>query len=537
MSGLEPVDTGSSRRRRGDDGEEPTQPTLSRPSGPARARDGEEISQSAALFALAWGCAGVLDQLIMAVFWVTEGPVSSALGVAVLVAAIGTIRRRSAIRFALLCLLWAAHLCYQLPLILNHHVAQLAINLTMLVALVGLMARRRTLPVPLGDAYRVLAPVVRLQLVLVYVISALHKLNWDYFDPAVSCSAVFSRGIAAGLRVPFPEIASTMSIWGSLALEIGIPALLAFRRTRLIGVAVGSMFHLVLAFDWNMAILGFSCTVAALYVLFIPPKAAATILRFDWLPVERRARMVAEALLVLSSILLAVVFSFGHKRAQDPASALSLAAPLMAGMVLTRMAGYLFTGAGLLAVGHVLARGVRVGSATPPFRMPWSTVPLLVFPLLLVANGMGPYLGYKTVPAFSMFSNLRTEDGRTNHMFLGVHGLAPLQNDLVEIVDSSSERLRAMGAGGLRITYFELRRLLSGDMRRTHAFVVVGRPTVAEVAAPGFWIDYRHRGHTVHVARADASGHEVFQRHGWFLSKLVAFRLVHPNDRPVDCKW
>jgi hypothetical protein len=499
--------------------------------------DSENVSQSASLFAFAWGCAGLIDLLIMAIFWVTEGPFSAVLGATVVIAAIGTIRRRSAVSLALFSLLWSAHLSYHLPFILNHNVAQLGINLTIFAALAGLMARRRTLMVPLGDSYRVFSPVVRLELILVYYLAALHKLNWDYVDPAVSCSVMFSRGIAAGLHVPFPEIASAISIWGSLALEIGIPTLLIFRRTRLIGLAVGSMYHVLLAFDWNLAILGFSFTVSALYVLFIPPGAAATILHFDWLPVRPRARSGVVTLLVLASVVCALVFNFGHKRAGDPASALSLPAPLIAGMVLTRMVGYLFTGTGLLIVSYILVRGSRASSSEPFLRMQGATVPLLIFPLLLVANGMGPYLGYKTVPTFSMFSNLRTEDGRTNHMFLGVHRLASLQDDLVEIVDSSSEQLRAVEAGGFRITYFELRRLLSGAMRRMDAFVVVGGRAVAEAAAPDFWIDYRRGGQTIHVSRAEAWNHEVFQRHGWLLAKLVAFRLVHPNDRPVACLW
>ena len=35
-----------------------------------------------------------------------------------------------------------------------------------------------------------------------------------------------------------------------------------------------------------------------------------------------------------------------------------------------------------------------------------------------VTNGLGPYLGYKTVATWAMFSNLHTEGGRSNHWLL-----------------------------------------------------------------------------------------------------------------------
>ena len=56
-------------------------------------------------------------------------------------------------------------------------------------------------------------------------------------------------------------------------------------------------------------------------------------------------------------------------------------------------------------------------------------------PLLVVLNGMCPYLGLKTDSSFAMFSNLRTEPGFANHLVMP-HGPQPFgfQGDLVRLV-------------------------------------------------------------------------------------------------------
>src|SRR6266704_2162953 len=67
----------------------------------------------------------------------------------------------------------------------------------------------------------------------------------------------------------------------------------------------------------------------------------------------------------------------------------------------------------------------------------WTGVALTwLIPLIALGNGVTPYLGLKTVANYSMFSNLRTEGGQTNHLLIpaGQFFLAEYQTDLVRVV-------------------------------------------------------------------------------------------------------
>ena len=79
--------------------------------------------------------------------------------------------------------------------------------------------------------------------------------------------------------------------------------------------------------------------------------------------------------------------------------------------------------------------------------------------LVFFFNGACPYLGLKTETSFAMYSNLRTEGGRTNHLLLPAT-VAPFQfqEDLVEILDSSDPKLRRIATSGIALPWFDLRR-------------------------------------------------------------------------------
>lgn len=84
---------------------------------------------------------------------------------------------------------------------------------------------------------------------------------------------------------------------------------------------------------------------------------------------------------------------------------------------------------------------------------------LIVFPCLILLNGLGPYLGGRTQISFSMFSNLHTEGGVSNHLLVPASiQFIDWQQDLVEIVDSNDPTLLALRDDQLRLPYLELRR-------------------------------------------------------------------------------
>jgi len=127
--------------------------------------------------------------------------------------------------------------------------------------------RNRRLP-DAGTLFERLAPFLRVQLLLIYAVAAIAKLNTGFFDGAVSCAAALSGKVAwfdPTLLDGAWRIAP--SIYGTVAIELALPVLLAVPRTRLVGLAVGGAFHAVLALAGNVP---FSALALALYVAFLP---------------------------------------------------------------------------------------------------------------------------------------------------------------------------------------------------------------------------------------------------------------------------
>ncbi len=65
------------------------------------------------------------------------------------------------------------------------------------------------------------------------------------------------------------------SVWGTLAVESGIPVLLVFRRTRFFGIALAAGFHYTLGVFYT----GFSAMLFAMLALFAPPQLHAAAAR------------------------------------------------------------------------------------------------------------------------------------------------------------------------------------------------------------------------------------------------------------------
>jgi hypothetical protein len=84
---------------------------------------------------------------------------------------------------------------------------------------------------------------------------------------------------------------------------------------------------------------------------------------------------------------------------------------------------------------------------------------LLVLPVLVCLNGLTPYAGLKTETAWAMFSNLRTEGGRSNHLLVPASvQVFGYQRDLVRVTSSSDRILALLARQGQLVPYFEVAR-------------------------------------------------------------------------------
>ena len=89
-----------------------------------------------------------------------------------------------------------------------------------------------------------------------------------------------------------------------------------------------------------------------------------------------------------------------------------------------------------------------------------------LIPVILLFNGMNPYLGLKTDYSFNMFAGLQTEGGKTNHIFMPQRfKIASYQYDIVQILASNHREWLWTGKyvpkDKFFLTYFDFQNIVS----------------------------------------------------------------------------
>lgn len=332
---------------------------------------------------------------------------------------------------------------------------------------------------PLERSRRPLA----LALLLVYWISVLHKLNYDFVDPDTSCASYMYRRVAGALPF-FPSgiWAEHLAIWGTLLAEGALPVLLLWRRTWQLGLIAALSFHLMLGFDPTPGIYSFTGLLFALFILVLPDAFVGAAARRLEAAAQRFARPLRVAR-VSGLGAMASMLAYGATRSDRWAFHAAFFFFLVWSAVV--ITGYLVILFGMLP--DNARSGARQAVAVPVW--------LWALPCVVLLNGLNPYLGLRTQLSFSMFSNLRTEGGVSNHLFMPrLLSLGGYQEDLVEILETDDADLLEYPQKQLLLPYFELRRLVSGldDISVTylrggvrHTFhCVAGRCNDAELARP-----------------------------------------------------
>ena len=507
-------------------------------------RPRSSASDPLGLFVTAWAMLAVIHQLICASTSL-HGPFNWAsialspqfvMGLATLLLALWTLWSPSLAAVGLLAACWSVDEIAQLPYRPNHVYVAIALNLALLASLgAAWLGRRGHEPMEVIAARRFF-PTARLSLVIVYVFAAFHKLNADYFDPRVSCG-VFLYGEVRRRLWFLPQGAWTTSpaIWIPLLTELIIPILLIGRRTRRWGLALGLGFHIVLGEDPRGLITSFTCMLFALYTLFLPAEFCPTSERL-WKPITTRITRVlpwatpGRILVLAITTMLAVVMVRGIHGGDAALAWRDLPSAILGRTQVWRV---IYSGWALVVVAGYVAGAFAMRER--PSWEPSTTffagalaLPNGLVPALLIVNALTAYLGIKTAANLSMYSNLRMDAARENHLLVpgGLTGLG-YQDDLVEVLGSSNP---SVGNGQIRfastwkrpdllIPYIELRRVASG------------------LARPGFWIEYRRGGERLRVSFDDDPHHEVFRAPPWLVEKLLLWRPVSRRGEPQPCVW
>jgi Vitamin K-dependent gamma-carboxylase len=412
-----------------------------------------------ALFSVMWALAAVWHLLGNTAVGAGWAQAVLALGAGLVLWRPGSTLPLSVLAVGGLLTLWV-----EAPVVGNHWVLAGFVDLAILMAAATAALRRRwNDPVDLAER---LFPVARLCLLGFYAFAAFAKLNSAFFDRSTSCAVHYFRESTQSLGLSSLQLSGAAWLqWavivGTAVIELAIPVLLVARRTRHFGVVLGVVFHAILALDRDHQFFDFSAVLVALFVLFLPPTAGT------W--VAERIGSIRARLALADERLPAVVHA--AVAAIVAVAGLAVATNMVdadRGLELGWWTWQVWIVVCVIATLRFLDQ--RPPAPAPRVLRPHHALFLLV-PLLVVANGLTPYLELKTGYGWNMYSNLRTVDGDSNHFV--VRATLPLtdqQADLVHILDTDDLGLARYEERGYALTFDQLRSYLAErpDVRITY---------------------------------------------------------------------
>lgn len=421
-------------------------------SGRNRAAERLDAAASFSLFAFLVASALILHQLWWDGFDARHGVVIVAAGWVLL-------RPSSVGRLLLLITAEVVTVGADMPNVGDHILLVAIVGTGVLAQGVWMGVQRRGLP-GAGELFERVAPLLRAAAVILYAAAALSKMNSAFFDPEISAAGEMLS------RIAWIDPAALVGEWrveaaivSTVAVEVLLAVLLAIPRTRVAGLVVGGGFHVVLALAGNVP---FAAVMLALYVGFLPAEAprrarAAIGARFERGAWGRLGSKPAWVDALVLALLVGAWQLAGALEDADPAAVETL---LDNGTRIVIIA--------LVAVAAAL--WVRVRASAPPGQRNWSAAPgtvrrlspiLAIGVVILVANSLSPYLGLKSQTSFNMFSDLRTEAGRWNHVLVPESvRIFGYQDDLVQISGSNDSVLSRYGESGELVVRYELDRYL-----------------------------------------------------------------------------
>jgi hypothetical protein len=407
------------------------------------------------------------------------------------------LKPRSVPRLATLAVLGPVSLWFEAPVLGSHWVVVACVDIALLVALA--VARG----FDIARVERLFLPAARWVLLGFYSFAAFAKLNHAFFTPRVSCGNYFFDELSGSLGL---NIHSATAGWwahavpiGTAAIELSVPLLLLFRRTRIAGVCVGLLFHSFIALDQTHVFSDFSAVLNALFTLFLPATFAASVLHwYRSLSRDVHDGLRAAVLTIVASLLMLQWYDKTPGIDRLFVDGRAWAWIVFDGLLLVLVARYIWTTRTLRSDVDLHLGG-------------W----MWVVPVLVVFNGLAPFLELRTAYAFNMYSNLETAAGDSNHFLVPrTLPLTDYQRDLVTILHSSDPGLQVYAAQRFDIPFLQLRDYLSRH--------------------PDVSLQYGRDGVVHQLARAADDPALVEPVPSW-QSKLFAFRSLDQTD-PNRCQ-
>jgi hypothetical protein len=452
----------------------------------------------------------------------------------------------------------------QFPDVANHVNVEIACSVTLLVAIGYSIARRDRFPTD-DDCFELVRPVLQVTMVALYVMAGFAKLNTDFLNPTVSCVGDMMHDLrsVAGIRVPLLHLPAGPFLIAGIGLVAA--ALVTARGT---GRAVrpvtrASIFGLIVAPGIltlgltpaaparaaTLAVLAMSCIVILWELvggmLLTLPRFQGPLLAFCWM---MHATLSFIGFVHFGALAFAMLFTFLPPQYMDlmtrqvrvplinraaPRGSVCFAVAVLAGIVSglnERLpAAILFNLATLVMLWPVL-RSLAAQAPLPT----WPGIPIgnrltpvgfYALPVLLLLHGLTGYVGLRTGGNFTMFSNLRTEGPRSNHLVLGSNPIKiwGYQEDVVRFT-ALEKRLSPPGYEGQSLVGQELPAV---EFRKW-----IYRWAEAGAVVPMSFV-YRGELHSTPDIVTDPVWHTP--ERSWAM-RLMDFRVIQPEG-PNRCRW
>jgi hypothetical protein len=333
------------------------------------------------------------------------------------------------------------------PLLGNHWLLVALVDLGLLLAAVAALEGWRVDRARLAAAF---VPLARWSVVGFYSFAAFAKLNHAFFDTTVSCGSFYfdelarSLGFSTPISVGEGGVASLVP-FGVAMTEASVPVLLLVRKTRNVGVLVALAFHGMIALDQLHLFSDFSSVLSALFVLFLPAAFFTDAVRF----VRTRAPWAAALYAGAAAIVLIAQWS-GRDGFIDTV------------FVDGRMWLWFVADFALIAGVVVWLRTTRGARLSHPLSLDRRARWLAIVPIVVIANGLTPYLELRTAYAYNMYSNLQTVGGSSNHLLVtATLPIGDRQGRLVRILASDDGGLEAYKVLGYDLPWDSLRAYLA----------------------------------------------------------------------------
>lgn len=290
-----------------------------------------------------------------------------------------------------------------LPTTSNSILFGFLLNLSFVIAYISEAIRARKFIITADAYFDSFAAAGRLLLLTMYFFGVFQKINTGFLDPNLSYAVVlldyfpfFPKAIVATDFLRYSAIYATFVIETAIFFALIIP------RFRYYGIVFGLCFHMFLSLNEYHSYVTFTCLSFAMHFLFLSSDSienfkkrwAGKVFFEDKYTAYRYSFFALCACAYLVSFFSMVVY-------HDQMIRMKLWIPF--GAMICWFAIFCDN------------KNRHVGQKVVPFFNPGNRV-LTVLMILFFLSNFSPYIGLKNGQSVSMFSNLKVEDGKSNHL-------------------------------------------------------------------------------------------------------------------------